>query len=64
MYKIGDRVGIEIKAEKLYGVVAGGDTRHGVITVAIGDNRIIQARECDLWYDEGYARLKQGKYNG
>ncbi len=63
MYKIGDRVGVEIRGEKLYGVVAGGDTRHGVMTVAIGEDRIVQARECDLWADEGYAKLKQGRYN-
>lgn len=48
MYKIGNRVGVKLRDKNEYGVVV--DTRHNVVSIAIGEDRIVQVRECDCFF--------------
>ncbi len=54
MYKIGDRLGIKLREVAEYGVVI--DTKNGVVSIAIGRDRIIQVRERECWFDERYRK--------
>ncbi len=51
MYKIGDRVGVILRDKNEFGVVV--STDDSSVSVAIGENRIVQVREQDLWYEKG-----------
>ncbi len=54
MFKISDRVGVKLRKEAEYGVVI--DTKNGVVSISIGQDRIVQARERDCFFDERYRK--------
>lgn len=62
MFKIGDNVGVLIRDEREFGVVCDVCTELGSVSIAIGKERIYTARACDVFYDEGYKKLKQEKF--
>ena len=59
MFKIGERVGLKLRDEEEYGVVI--DTKNGVVSIAIGQDRIVQARERDCWLDECFRKDGNGE---
>ncbi|KKL87320.1 hypothetical protein LCGC14_1935820, partial [marine sediment metagenome] len=47
---IGNRVGVKLRDKNEYGVVV--DTKHSVVSIVIGRDRIVEVRECDVFFDE------------
>ncbi len=62
MFKIGDKVGVELREKCEYGTICDVDDAHSAVSIAIGTGRVVQVRACDCFYDEGYAKLKQGRF--
>ncbi len=62
MFKLGDRVCVDLQDERCCGVVCDVDEKHGAVSVAIGEYRVAQVRACDCSYDDGDKALKQEKY--
>jgi len=58
MFKIGNRVKVDSRDGEVYGVVVGID--NDVVTVAIGEDRVVNAHYESVFHDEGYSRLKGG----
>jgi len=62
MFKIGDNVGVMLRDCNEYGTVYDVCMKSGAVSIAIGESRTVQVRACDVFYDEGYSKLKQAKY--
>jgi hypothetical protein len=63
MFKIGDRLGVQLREVPDYGVVVDVCKKSGALSIAIGEDRMVQVRPSYCFYDEGYSRLKQEKFD-